>query len=380
MNYTKNKGILKPHEILFIALGVFSAAIWRLSVKNSGTADFFTGTVSFFLRFILTKATYLLPFSLAEFLLFAALPLAVYLIIRFILKILREKHGAKARLLVFAGGMVKLFAFAGCLMFVFVFTFGVCYGKTTVNEKMGFERRLLDSGDLYSAMEILISEISAAEEKITGISETGSTIMPYDLKELNNKLNAAYKNMLGEYGLFRHIYSNVKPVILSEQMSKMHITGIYFPFTGEANVNVNFPDYNLPFTAAHEMAHLMGVAREDEANFTAFLVCLHSSDDYIRYSGLVNMSEYIGNALYRANSEKYREIMGGMPKLVINEMAAYSKFFDKYRDSDVSKIASAANDAYLRAQGQEQGVKSYGLAVDLSVVYLLDIYNAKIAR
>ena len=378
MKYTEKNKILTAPAVVFITLGILSAVIWRISVQNAAAADFFTGTVSFVLRFILTKATYLLPFSLAEFLLFAAVPAAVWLLIRFILKIVREKRGAKTKFFVFLGGIVKLFAFCGCIMFVFAFTFGVCYGKTAVNEKIGFERRLLCADDLASAMEILISELTALEEKISGATpETGSTIMPYELRELNSKLNEAYKNTLGEYDLFRYIKAAVKPVILSVQMSKMHITGIYVPFTGEANVNVDFPDYNLPFTAAHEMAHLMGVAREDEANFIAFLVCLHSGDDYIRYSGLANMAEYIGNALYKADAEKYRGQMAGMPGFVINEMAAYSKFFDKYRNTEISKAASAANNAYLKAQGQEEGVKSYGFVVDLSTVYLLDFYNKK---
>ena len=50
-------------------------------------------------------------------------------------------------------------------------------------------------------------------------------------------------------------------------------------------------------------------------------------------------------------------------------MAAYSEFFDKYRDSVVSEASNAINDLYLNANGDKNGTKSYGLVVDLAVAY-----------
>ena len=368
IKYISENKIFTLPVIILIFIGIISVIVWRLSIRYVGIADFFTETISFALRFILTKATYLIPFSLAEFMLFACVPLFIFLFIRLV----TAKKKWTALLKFFS----RALAVWGLFMFIFTFNFGVCYGKTPVNEKIDFEKRLLSVEDLSSAMEILIADLNKVSENINYVySDTGSTKMPYSLNEMNKKLNEAYKNMLDKHDLFKRITSRVKPVILSVQMSKMHITGIYSPFTGEANINVDFPDYNLPYTSAHEMAHLMGVARENEANFVAFLVCLYSGDDYIRYSGLVNMTEYIGNSLYGADKDKYYEIMGQMPELVTQEMAAYSRFFDKYRNTKISKVANTVNNSYLKAQGQEQGTKSYGFVVDLATVYLLDVYE-----
>jgi len=364
---SENKIVTIPATV-FIFLGIISVIVWRLSIKYVQVADFFAGTISFVLRFILTKITYFIPFSLAEFIIYISVPLFIFLFIKLVTA--KKKWTALFKFL------YRTAAVWGLLMFIFTFNFGVCYGTTPVNEKIGFERRLLEIEDLASAMQILISESREVSGNIKYVySETGSTAMPYSLKELNKKLNEAYKNMLERHDLFKRIYSRVKPVILSEQMSKTHITGIYVPFTGEANVNIDFPDYNLPFTAAHEMAHLMGVGREDEANFVAFLVCIYSGDDYIRYSGLVSMTEYIGNALYKADKDRYYEITKELPEIISQEMAAYSRFFDKYRNTEISKVANAVNNTYLKSQGQEQGAKSYGFVVDLATVYLLDVYE-----
>ena len=368
-NNKKSKIFTLP-VVICICVGIFSAIVWRLSIRFVFIADFFTETISFALRFILTKITYFIPFSLAEFILFALAPFFIFIWFRLI----ADKNSWRA----FGKFLARVLAGFGIFMFVFTFTLGICYGKTPVNKKIDFERRLLSADDLYGAMEILIDETNKVTDNIKYVySETGSTKMPYGLNEINKKLNEAYKNMLEKHKLFKRISAKVKPVILSVQMSKMHITGVYTFFTGEANVNIDFPDYNLPYVSAHEMSHLMGVAREDEANFTAFLVCLYSDDDYIKYSGLVNMTEYIGSALYRADKDKYYEIMKKMPVIVNYEMAAYSRFFDKYRNTKISKVSSAVNDTYLKAQGQEQGEKSYGLVVDLATVYLLEVYNQK---
>jgi len=374
--YISENKILTVPVIILIFTGIISAIVWRLSINYIEIADFCAGTISFALRFILTKITYFIPFSLAEFMLYISVPVILVLLIRFIYKIINSDYNGKTKPAVFFKGIFRIFAFCGFVMFIFTFTLGVCYGTTPVNQKIDFERRLLDADDLFSAMKILVDEVTEVSENINYIySETGSTKMPYGLNEMNLKLNESYKNMLERHDLFKRIHTKVKPVILSVEMSKTHITGIYAFFTGEANLNIDFPDYTLPFTAAHEMSHLMGVGREDEANFVAFIVCLYSDDYYIRYSGLVNMIEYIGNALYRADKDRYFEIMRENPVIVTQEMTAFSRFFDKYRDTEISKVASTVNNTYLQVQGQEQGVKSYGFVVDLATVYLLDVYN-----
>jgi hypothetical protein len=128
-------------------------------------------------------------------------------------------------------------------------------------------------------------------------------------------------------------------------MTYTHISGVYTFFTGEANLNVNFPDYVLPYTAAHEFAHQRGIAREDEANFVAFLVCMESDDAYIRYSGALNIYEYVVSALYSANKELYKENYAKLPTKMIAERIAFSKFFDKYRENTVADVSEATNNA-----------------------------------
>jgi hypothetical protein len=143
---------------------------------------------------------------------------------------------------------------------------------------------------------------------------------------------------------------------------------VYSFFTGEANINVAFPDYTMPYTAAHELSHQRGIAREDEANFMAFLVCIESDDAYIRYSGYLNLYDYVVSALYKADRDLCYKALGAIPPQVRMERSAYSEFFKKYTESTASKVSGVVNDTSLKLQGT-QGTKSYGMVVDLAVAY-----------
>jgi len=91
-----------------------------------------------------------------------------------------------------------------------------------------------------------------------------------------------------------------KGVILSEVMSYLGIGGVYFPFTGEANVNISMPILQFLSPLARN-GHQIGFAREDEANFIAYIACKnHPSPDF-QYSGILSALINATNTLYRYN-------------------------------------------------------------------------------
>jgi hypothetical protein len=202
-------------------------------------------------------------------------------------------------------------------------------------------------------------------------SDTGASVTDMSPEEICSDVLIGYERLgedIPELGI-EQFDSTVKPVIMSKLMTKLEILGIYSYFTGESNINVAFPDYTIPFTAAHELAHQRGIAREDEANMIAFLVCIGSDDPYIQYSAYLNVYEYVSSALYQADRDAFYEVHGELYTSVRKEQAAYSAFFSKYNDSVASKVTGTVNDAYLKSQGTA-GRKSYGMVVDLTVAYL----------
>ena len=328
-------------------------------------ADIFNRTVSPIGRMLLAKLTAWIPFSFAEMLLLLS-PIILISVIT-----VGAKHycDTNRQMWTYIAGVFCVV----CIVFnLFVWNFAPGYNARPLDEKLALERKAVSGEELYQTAELLLDELIVLEDDILFL-ETGASQMPYSYAEMNTLLMQAYDKACEKYDFIDDFHSNVKPVMLSEPMSYTHITGVYTFFTGEANINVNFPDYTIPFTAAHELAHQRGIAREDEANFVAFLVCMESDDAYIRYSGALNLYEYVVSALYSANKDLYKENYVKQPKTIINERIAYSKFFDKYRENTVATVSEATNNAYLQSQGAVQGTRSYGMVVDLAVAY----YRAK---
>jgi len=250
---------------------------------------------------------------------------------------------------------------------MFVFTFATGYHGTSLDKKLELDQKEVSAEELYQTALILAEQVNLERESMT-YGQDNFSVMPYSLSEMNDKLLIAYDGFCAEHAFIDHYNTRLKPVMLSELMNYTHITGVYSYFTGEANIDVAFPDYTIPYTAAHELAHQRGIAKEDEANMVAFLVCINSDDAYIRYSAYLNMYEYVANALYVASPELYNDARSTLDPQVRREMVAYNGFFAKYQNSAAGSVSGAVNDTFLKFQGTE-GTASYGMVVDLTVAY-----------
>ena len=350
--------------IVIYAISVLCALLYVAFLLSPKFSDFFNQNISPFIRVPLATLTGWIPFSLAELLLLFS-PFAVVALVVLGIK----KYSSSWRHV--AVYCLTILSLAAYVFSTFTLGFVPAYRGSTLDKKMGLDKQPVSAEELYITAQIVVEELNALKNKINFSESADFSIMPYGYDELNEKLLEAYEKVSEEYDFVNTFDSRVKRVMLSEPMTYTHISGVYTFFTGEANLNTNFPDYTLPFTAAHELAHQRGIAREDEANFVAFLVCISSDDDYIRYSGYLNLYEYLAGPLSRANQDYYATIYYAMPENIILEMRAYSKFFDKYRENIVEKVSESVNNSFLTINGTE-GTKSYGMVVDLAVAYYKD--------
>ena len=163
-------------------------------------------------------------------------------------------------------------------------------------------------------------------------------------------------------------YPRAKQVTVSEILSIQQLSGIYSPFTVEANYNRAMTDYNIPHTICHELSHLKGFMREDEANFIACLACSFSEDRAFRYSGYLLGWIHATNALADVDRDAYQKCVARLETEVREDLARNNQFWDRY-DTKTARVANQINDTYLKANLQEDGVKSYGRVVDLMLAY-----------
>ena len=374
MNNNENIEIKERKKRTYLGLPLFSWVLFGIAALSlvimiiyslwEGFADFFNRYPAAFLRGAFAQISGILPCSIAEaFIIFS--PFLLVAIIIYANKHFVDSWRSVGKFLIITLSVASLF------FSTFALNFGAGYHTSSVDKLLELDRRDVSAEELRETAEILVEEINKYAGKLS-VKSSGSSVMPYGYRALSRKLVEAYDKVCDEHAFISRFPSQVKPVMLSEPWTYTHISGVYTYFSGEANINTNFPDYTLPYTAAHEMAHQRGIAREDEANFIAFLVCAASEDEYIRYSGYLNLYEYVANALYSADKDAYAEVRAKLDPAARKEMSAYTAFFDKYRENVAAEVTGAVNNAYLTIQGTP-GTKSYGMVVDLAVAY----YRAK---
>ena len=160
----------------------------------------------------------------------------------------------------------------------------------------------------------------------------------------------------------------VKGVHFSRVMSYLDFTGFFFPFTAEANVNTDCPTSSLAATIAHELSHQRGVAKEQEANFTAVMACLDYGDIDYCYSACRLAYIHLGNALYGADREAWAEIYDDLSDFVKRDLKAESEYWKQF-ETPVQTVSNAVYEGFLHSYDQTLGLKSYGACVDLLVCY-----------
>lgn len=210
----------------------------------------------------------------------------------------------------------------------------------------------------------LTEEVNSRADEVTRNAEG---VMELDAPEGSGAVESM--NRLGEeFPSVRGYYPQPKKLLISEILSYQSLSGIYLPFTVEANYNGDMTDYNKPFTACHELSHLRGFMQEQEANFIAFLACVGSERADFQYSGYLSGWVYCMNALYRADYETWQEVRVRLDEAVEPDLEANNAFWDRY-EGPVSETAERINDTYLKVNGQADGVESYDRMVDLIVAY-----------
>lgn len=186
----------------------------------------------------------------------------------------------------------------------------------------------------------------------------------------------AYENISYKYDIVPHdSFCKPKAMFFSKIMCELNFTGIFNPFTSEANINIKEPSFKLPFTICHELAHQKGFPRENEANFISFITCINSENEIYEYSGYISALIYCMNALYSTDKDIYYMVKEEYSEGLTRDLE-YLKFFWSEYKGKTAEIASKNNDLFLKSTNQPLGVKSYGVVVDLIIAYLRNtIYN-----
>lgn len=299
------------------------------------------------------------PLSIIEISVIAIIPISILYIVIGIIRIVKSK---KKKSVVFKF-VINPLCFLSIIFFLFTANYGVSYYRYTFADTYGFIVRASTAEELENLC-IYLAENANITRLQTKSGENGEMILSSNIDDTLQEAKASYNNMSDKYFTLYSGYNTCKKVIFSEVMSNTNTMGIFSPFTFEANLNVNIPDLAKPITICHELSHLRGYAREDEANFIAYLVCKNSNNPDFQYSAYVYSLRFALNRLYKADKEKYDYVYMLISDEVKNDLVQYNIYWSKYQ-TKISEISHTMNDVYLKVNSQKDGSQSYGRMVDL---------------
>jgi hypothetical protein len=253
---------------------------------------------------------------------------------------------------------------AAGLLWVFLLTFGLNYQRPLLFELLGFEQRKAETLELEALGRMMVESVNQTYLE----AHAGGGSAP-DGKEVVKLLNESYDSIPEFVLLPRGNFAPPKPVYASGVLTRLGISGIYFPLTAEPNYNADIPDFQMPFSIAHEMAHQRGVARESEANFVAYVVCVNSRDPFVRYSGYRNGLGVLSE-LYKAEPEKAKELAKQLGTGFREDSRRAALFWAKASGA-AGALSQRVNDLYLRANHVKAGVADYSNSTTLIIAYHL---------
>lgn len=318
---------------------------------------------------ILSRISGVLPFSLGELMIAAGILLLIITPIMCVYFGIKKKRGGFKFLR-------RLYCYA--LIFILVTETLNCfmlYHTTEFSEKYhgGAGSEGFTSAQLTDVCREVITEANALSTEVQR-DESGRMIVPENMTELAdtsmNILSREYPELSGNC-------PQPKRIVCSMLMTQLDLQGVYFPFSLEANYNSELSPARVPCTIMHELSHVKGFIREDEASFIAYRACIVSDSPEVRYSGYLSAMNYLlGAARDNAPESEVSSLYSMIsPQVRTDNTFVSEEFKVKIEEKAVlpteavSAFSERAMETTLKLNGVSDGKKSYNRMVDLILEY-----------
>lgn len=232
----------------------------------------------------------------------------------------------------------------------------------------GFESREISVDELETVTKYFAARLNELGDEVQRDEQGFYTL---NRREILDRSREIYNNTELLHPRLSGPAVSAKAIASSHWLSYLDFTGFFFPFTGEACVNTDFPVSLFPSTVAHELAHQRGVAREQDANFVAVLSGLESGDLDYGYSACLLAYIHLGNALYSADYARWEPVYKSLSEGVRLDIALNNAYWRQF-ETPVQTVSNTVHEGLLQSYDQQLGLKSYGACVDLLVCHYLN--------
>ena len=292
----------------------------------------------------------LIPFPIAYIFLLACL----IFFIRFISRLKNIRYSVLGKLL----SIVNFWAWVIGLFYIL---WGFNYSRPNVKERTG----------MVNLSRTLIEKEALFDQSLRNIKELRYLNIGFS-DRINEGLIDVYqsdqKRILESIGYSITSKPEVKRVYPNGILRRIGISGIYIPFTAQGNVDASLTNLEYPFIASHELSHANGITDEGEASFIAYLTCMESENDTVKYGAQIYLLRNLLFHIQHEDSVKHKSLLRKVPPKIKLDIRSIKENAAKYPDL-FPNVSDQINDAYLKANGIESGSKSYGDLIDLIIEY-----------
>lgn len=343
---------------LFIALSIIPAIIMvkTLSLFPEFVEQYYSNGLYLFLSKISRYFLGWLPFSFGDI----VYTIGGFLIIRWLFK---NKNTLITSPILWVTHVLSAISI---VYIAFNLLWGLNYYRLPLHKKLNLKSNYTTE-QLLNVTQQLITKTNAIHFSITK-NDTVKVNSPYTKKEILQKTPEGYLALQQKFPYLKYTPTSLKYSLLSLPITYMGTSGYLNPFTNEAQVDYLIPFYRLPIVASHEIAHQLGYAAENEANFIGFLAASHYNDVYFNYSAYSFALRYCINEIYRRDKAIFKSTKKTINKGILKNYQESTDFWRAYQNPTEPFFKSLYT-SFLKANSQEKGMESYSYVVALLVNY-----------
>ncbi|MGM0636629.1 MAG: DUF3810 domain-containing protein [Bacteroidota bacterium] len=341
---TKIWALLFPLWILLIQVLAFFP-----SVIETYYSQFIYAYLANFFHLIVGE----IPFSVGDLFYF----LVIIFVIFWLFKQIRKKQNLQFYL-------IQIIAFASKVYLFFHLIWGLNYYREPIHKTLEIENEY-NHQELINYTDKIIHQANLIHYKIT---QNDSLPVDYNrsYKQVKKEVFLGFQNLDTDLNLIDYNYQNIKYSLLSLPLSYAGFGGYLNPFTLEAQYNGRIPAYRWNFTISHEVAHQLGYAKENEANFIAFMMNVHQPNLKQQYSALIFAVRQCMNEIYRRDPVLFELYKEKINKGILKNYEQMEIFREKHQ-SIFEPIMKSIYTKFLNINNQPEGLKSYSYVVSLMI-------------
>lgn len=253
----------------------------------------------------------------------------------------------------------RVFGFAGMLLGLFFWMWGFNYARPTLAEHLGLQPMPLDSAALWQELHAETRTLDSLRTLLVGTDTNALNDKRLWPAHAEDTVRAAVEKWLASEGYPVLGRVRAHPIWPEGTLFQFGTAGIYWPFTGQGNLEAGLhPLRQLP-VMAHEMSHGYGFCDEGECNFIEYAACCQHPNAYIAYCVHLDYWNTVARECLKNNALHYNaHYRPSIPAGIRQDERAIRRQHSKFQEI-APAVRYQVYDAYLKSQGVATGMESY---------------------